>query len=597
MSLSSCPCVGPCTCAEPDTGIPLVNDANAINYGPTSILEWGADPTGNFDCTPAFLAAFAYLNNFGTVYIPGGTYAIKTDLTVPAGITLQFWGGELSTGYNIVLTILGSIKAPFSEQIFQYTSNYSTQPYIIVSKSTITPYHFGAVGNGAADDTLAMQTAINAVVQGSLLDTFDVYEQGSSLFLPQGNFGISGTLTIANCTGFEMTGISRSGSSIRWVGTTAGLSMVQLLNCSECAIRRLSVIGSNAHPPKAGIESQIATNLSPTFTATGNIFEDLIIGSSGSNAMQKGILYSKSSTGNNQDNDVGLFRRVEISNCSVAGVSFEMFESISHTFVDCTILSCVIGVACTLGGASTGGQFEWYGGDISDNTTVDFATSGEGNLLISGVQCESSSRFLTTNANPGSAPQAILISGVRWAGDALASDHRWIQVENAAALTVQSCIIGDGASHMPQIYVDLQNSALPVQINLIGNHYAMPSAYQYDPIQNSTASSPETYIYYSGNVYDDVNGAGYRREQVTASWTPNISNGSTGSVTASLPVNLGDVVGFSVQAAVPVGVSLTASVASAGTVQLSAYNGSGSTWNPGALNVNFWLQCSVRANS
>jgi hypothetical protein len=595
MSYPTCPCVGPCTCIEPDTGIPLVNDANAINYGPSSILYWSADPSGQYDSAPALLAAFSFLNNSGTVYIPGGVFSIQTSITVPAGISLQFWGGVLNIANGKSITIKGVVQAPPAQAIFDYDPSYVVQPVVVVSRSVITPYHFGAVGDGVADDTLACQTALNALAQGSYLATTDVYEEGALLTLPQGNFGISNTLLLFNVTGFEINGISRTGSSFRWIGTTAGLPMLRLLNCTECSVRRLSVIGNSAHQPSIGIESRIDTTLTITYGATGNIFEDLLIGGSGSNEMQKGIAYTYNAAGNDQDNDVGLFRRVEIENCSVAGVSFEMEETISHAFFDCTIVTCVIGVACTLG--SGGGQFTWYGGDVSNNTTVDFQLDGQGNCLISGAQCESSASFLKTAGNPFGGNQTITLSGVRWSGDRLQSNHRWVQIESGMALNVEGCIIGDGATSMPQIYAGLQNSAIPVQVNLIGNHFAMPDSYLYDPIQNGTAASPEMYVYYSGNVYDDVNGEGIRRDQVTVSWSPNIANGATGSTTASLPVHVGDIVGFSVQAAVPAGVILTATPSATGTVQLSVYNASGSTWNPGALNVNFWLECAVRANS
>jgi hypothetical protein len=80
----------------------------------------------------------------------------------------------------------------------------------------------------------------------------------------------------------------------------------------------------------------------------------------------------------------------------------------------------------------------------------------------------------------------------------------------------------------------------------------------------------------------------------TSVTVPSTANGAAGNVAVTLPTGsqcaLGDIVEFSSQTAIPAGVVISAGVTATGVITFSIYNGSGSTYNPGALNYNIIIK-------
>ena len=90
-------------------------------YPYTSIMAspYSGDPTGVIDCAAAIESIKANQSNLGTIYIPAGTFRIGTNLTIPAGMTLNFAAAAyFSIDAGIILTLPGPIVAPDGQNCF-----------------------------------------------------------------------------------------------------------------------------------------------------------------------------------------------------------------------------------------------------------------------------------------------------------------------------------------------------------------------------------------------------------------------------------------------------------------------------------------------
>ena len=97
---------------------------------------------------------------------------------------------------------------------------------------------FGAKGDGIADDTVPIQTAINL----TCLD-------GGKLFIPQGNYKITSTLNLQVCHGVDFGGVSSDefldkGSILQWYGASGG-TMLSFYSSEWSRVHDFTLDGRN----------------------------------------------------------------------------------------------------------------------------------------------------------------------------------------------------------------------------------------------------------------------------------------------------------------------------------------------------------------
>lgn len=134
---------------------PLVNDAASISY------EQGASViAGNFIIGQTYLITFIGSTNFQSIGASANTVGIYFTAT---GVGSGTGTAQLSRTVQVKL------------------------------KETVSVEDFGAVGNGIADDTVSIQTAINSLSSGQTLNF-------------AGNYKITASLTITNKSNIRLTG-------------------------------------------------------------------------------------------------------------------------------------------------------------------------------------------------------------------------------------------------------------------------------------------------------------------------------------------------------------------------------------------------------
>lgn len=145
------------------TAIAASSGAWVREYVGKPALPWfGADKTGVSDASGSLASAVGI---YPHLIIPEGEYLIDQDVTIPAGVVVEFDNGAvLNIGTGVTLTWNGGIIAGPYQRIFSgdlvqsaYTTN-SLTPYVLALQGKpkieyASPWWFGAVGDGKqADD-------------------------------------------------------------------------------------------------------------------------------------------------------------------------------------------------------------------------------------------------------------------------------------------------------------------------------------------------------------------------------------------------------------------------------------------------------------
>lgn len=79
-----------------------------ITGAPVNVLDFGADPSGVGDSSPAFTAAIAAAPSSGMIDIPSGSYKLVTEIAINKPITINFNGSTITSSAAHIFTITSS---------------------------------------------------------------------------------------------------------------------------------------------------------------------------------------------------------------------------------------------------------------------------------------------------------------------------------------------------------------------------------------------------------------------------------------------------------------------------------------------------------
>jgi len=134
--------------------VPIVDRYSMLNI--YNIKEWGCTGNGIHDDTAAFTTAITKAAN-NILFVPKGTYKLTDNVTVDSTVTIKFSNAaKISIATAKTFTINGKLEAGLS-QIFSGAGT------VVIAKGgveKIVPQWWGAVGDGTADDTVAIQSAL-----------------------------------------------------------------------------------------------------------------------------------------------------------------------------------------------------------------------------------------------------------------------------------------------------------------------------------------------------------------------------------------------------------------------------------------------------
>ena len=114
-------------------------------------------------------------------------------------------------------------------------SGRSTQDKL---RETVSVRDFGALGDGIADDTAAIQAAINATLSGA----------GGAILFPSGTYKITAKLTIGFSTAWHIAGDSRGGATIKQFTANTPIFSLEATDTHSWEIRDLTFTWNVAQP-------------------------------------------------------------------------------------------------------------------------------------------------------------------------------------------------------------------------------------------------------------------------------------------------------------------------------------------------------------
>lgn len=206
-----------------------------------------------------------------------------------------------------------------------------------------TPQSFGAVGDGVADDTIAL----NAMFQSA--------HMGSEIEIPHGIYRITNTVKVLNKRGIRcrgLTGPIQPGSvlsavTIKWDGSSDGIPL-QIDGSRDCEFERFEIRAFTGKSFQVGIDCDTIQGGSEWGANTNNIFRHIGIQVP---ADKIGIRLSFTSTTNV---DLYTFEHCTIGGedsnlLCYAGYQLASFNTHHHRIVAGTIKNAKIGIDCVKG--------------------------------------------------------------------------------------------------------------------------------------------------------------------------------------------------------------------------------------------------------
>lgn len=191
-------------------------------------------------------AALAAASSLGNQVHQYDTRALAIAATIPVGVqAIKVTRFATGSRLSYATYVPGTLAGPMA---FQEAGGHWWE--LDVSGGIVNVLWFGAKGDGATDDTVAIQSAINAV-QGT----------GATVFFPRGAYKISSPIIVTGT--IRLVGESRYGTTITWTSTT--IFVLNINTAQQVFVERITFTG-----PAAATAGNIITLDGPG--PVGNLF-------------------------------------------------------------------------------------------------------------------------------------------------------------------------------------------------------------------------------------------------------------------------------------------------------------------------------------
>lgn len=265
----------------------------------------------------------------------------------------------------------------------------------------------GTVGDGVADDTDAIESAIAAALgeTGSL--------RGGRIVFPRGTYRITRTVTIEQAAAV-VEGVGR-GSVLVWDGPP-DVPMLRLDYCEGTSISGLRFVGRSSAMPSAAISMR--TLESHPNHSNHNTLSSIWVGDGGGHQFDTGILFE----GDDVEAAGNRFEMISLLGCRT-GVRITRPRHVRNAFVGLQVGQCDVGFESNAGISNWGANWTFGGSALSD-----IALGPGSRLRVKGLASRQSARLAVSESSslmvrdgswemgPAMAADGVVVSGGRATG-------------------------------------------------------------------------------------------------------------------------------------------------------------------------------------